>query len=339
MVVPHSFTPRLEELYKQAELCTARMLKNRDKSSSKYYKEIPCVLAKSLISKYQRNKKLKKIKSLVLPVCGDKGKQVKTEDGGLRIPAFFKKQIIPCKFPKPVIGFIRHVEFFKRQGIWYMSYAYNVQKEPAIEVTGVVGVDRNSTSNTATIADPQTGKVKKLGICTASVSKNFKGRRKKLQKANKKRALVKLKRKQRHKFKDNNHKVARSIVNYAKEHRKAIVLEDLRNILKGKAKRYVKKAEWGFYQLEQFIKYKASLHGIPVVAVNPAYTSKQCSKCGEINNPNGKNFKCKSCGHVDHRDANAAFNVAQRFLDQALEKSISNVGLIGNPLNLEVLDA
>jgi IS605 OrfB family transposase len=336
-VVPHELAPVLEDLYIKAASCTVRMLEDRDKSSSKYYKEIPCVLAKSLISKYQRNKKLRKIKSLVLPVCGDKGKQVKIEEGGIRVPAFFKKKVIPCTFPKPIVGFIRQVEFFKRNSVWFMTYSYNVEKAPVIEVTGVVGVDRNSVGNTATLADPHTGKVKKFGVCTASVSKNFKGRRKRLQKKGKKRALVKLKRKQRNRFKDNNHKVAHSVVNYARKHRKAIILEDLGNILKGKAKRYVKKAEWGFYQLEQFIRYKASLHGIPVIAVDPAYTSKKCSKCGEINNPSGKNFKCKSCSHVDHRDANAAFNIAQRFLDQALEQRSSSVGLIGNPLNLEVL--
>ena len=77
VVVPHNLTPILDELYQKASICVNRMLEDRTKSSSKYYKEIPCVLSKSLISKYQRNKKLKQVKNLVLPICGDKGKQVK----------------------------------------------------------------------------------------------------------------------------------------------------------------------------------------------------------------------------------------------------------------------
>jgi len=312
------------------------MLEDRTKTSSKFFKEIPCVLAKSLISKYQRNKKLKSIKNLVLPVCGDKGKQVKIEANGIRVPAFFKKQIIPCVFPKPIVGFIRQVEFFKRNKVWYMSYSYNVAKDTDIITNSCIGVDRNSVGNTATIANLETGKVKKLGVSTADTSREFRNRRAKLQRQNKKRALCQLSKKQARRTKDNNHKVSRSIVNYAKLHCKAIALEKLGKIAKnGKAKRYVQKSQWPFYQLETFIRYKASLLGIPVLEINPKNTSKMCSKCGQINNPNGKFFVCKKCGHVDHRDTNAAFNIAQ-LGNLALEQRGSSVGLNGNPLNLEV---
>lgn len=335
-VIPHNLTSRLEELYNASLIVTRCMLEDRTKTSSKFYKEIPCVLAKSLSSKYQRNKKLKSIKSLVLPVCGDKGKQVKMESGGIRVPAFFKKQVISCVFPKPVIGFIRQVEFFKRSSIWYMSYSYNVSKNTDIITNSCIGVDRNSVGNTATIADLETGKVRKLGISTADVSKTFRNRRAKLQRQNKKRALCKLSKKQARRTKDNNHKVSRSIVNYAKLHCKAIALEKLGKIAKkGKAKRYVQKSQWPFYQLETFIRYKASLLGIPVIEVNPRNTSKKCSRCGEIGNPNRKSFVCKNCGHVDHRDSNAAFNIAS-LGNLALEQRGSSVGLTGNPLNLEV---
>ena len=323
-------------MYNASLIVTRCMLEDRTKTSSKFYKEIPCVLAKSLSSKYQRNKKLKSIKSLVLPVCGDKGKQVKMESGGIRVPAFFKKQVISCVFPKPVIGFIRQVEFFKRSSIWYMSYSYNVSKNTDIITNSCIGVDRNSVGNTATIADLETGKVRKLGISTADVSKTFRNRRAKLQRQNKKRALCKLSKKQARRTKDNNHKVSRSIVNYAKLHCKAIALEKLGKIAKkGKAKRYVQKSQWPFYQLETFIRYKASLLGIPVIEVNPRNTSKKCSRCGEIGNPNRKSFVCKNCGHVDHRDSNAAFNIAS-LGNLALEQRGSSVGLTGNPLNLEV---
>lgn len=335
-VIPHNLTSRLDELYDASLVVTRRMLTNRKTTSSKFYKEVPCVLAKSLIAKYQRNKKLKSIKRLVLPICGDKGRQVKIADGGIRVPAFFKKQIIPCVFPRPVIGFIRQVEFFKRNKTWFMSYSYNVAKNSDLDTRSCIGVDRNSVGNTATIANLETGKVKKLGVSTADVSKTFRNRRAKLQKQNKKKALCKLSQKQARRTKDNNHKVSRSIVNYAKLHCKAIALEKLGKIAKkGKAKRYVQKSQWPFYQLETFIRYKASLLGISVIEINPRNTSKMCSKCGEINTPNGKKFKCKNCGHVDHRDANAGFNIAQ-LGNLALEQRSSDVGPIGSPLNLEV---
>jgi hypothetical protein len=70
-----------------ARICVDRMMENRERASSAFYPEIPCVIAKSLIAKYQRNQKCKVAKNLVLPICGDKGKQIKLEGNGIRIPA------------------------------------------------------------------------------------------------------------------------------------------------------------------------------------------------------------------------------------------------------------
>ena len=336
VVVPHNLTPVLDVLHQKASVCVNRMLEDRTKSSSKYYKEIPCVLAKSLISKYQRNKKLKQVKNLVLPVCGDKGKQVKIVEGGIRVPAFFKKSILSVVFPKPISGFIRQVEFFKRNDKWFMSYSYNTPVLQEQEIQGFLGVDRNSVENVVVCADVMSGKVRKLGPDVSGITKNFRNRRKNLQKKGAKNALKKIRRKQSNRVKDINHKVSRSVVDYAKSHRLAVVLEDLGKISKkGKAKRYVQKSQWSFYQLETFVKYKASLLGIPIYFVNPAYTSQVCSRCGSINKPNGKKYKCP-CSHFDHRDSNAAFNISANgwFLyEQTVGHSASAVRSIGGPLN------
>jgi len=343
VVISHKLTPILDLLYQKANVCVKEMLTHRELSSSKYYKSIPCVLAKSLITKYQKNKKIKMVSKLVLPICGDKGKQVKLVNDGVRIPAIFKKIIIPIIFPKPIVGHIRQVEFFKRNKKWFMSYSYNTLIIAQQTVLSYLGVDRNAVGNVATIADSATGKVMVLGCDVSKITENFRNRRKNLQRKGANHALIKLKRKQSNKIKDINHKVSRTIVDYAKVHRSAIVLEDLGNISKkGKAKRYVQRSQWSFYQLEMFLKYKAALLGIPLYYINPRYTSRICSRCGSLNLPNGKCYKCTSCGHFDHRDANAAFNISAQadFLCRrtAVDR-VAAVGHIGIPLNQRVEEA
>jgi hypothetical protein len=103
--IPNSFTSVLDGfLVRVREDCLPRMLHLRECSSSKYYPEIPCVVAKSLIVKYQRNPKCVTVSNIVLPICGDQGKQVKLVDGGLRIPALFKKEVLPVVFPSPYVA-------------------------------------------------------------------------------------------------------------------------------------------------------------------------------------------------------------------------------------------
>ena len=72
---------------------------------------------------------------------------------------------------------------------------------------------------------------------------------------------------------------------------------------------------WAFAQLGQFIAYKAAGAGVPLVYVDPAYTSQMCSSCGHVgrkNRPSQATFCCTSCGFAEHADVNAARNIAAR---------------------------
>ena len=65
-------------------------------------------------------------------------------------------------------------------------------------------------------------------------------------------------------------------------------------------------------QLRAFIAYKATLAGVRVAYVNPAYTSQTCSRCGHCEKANRRSqarFLCVQCGYACHADLNAAENI------------------------------
>ncbi|MDF0589930.1 transposase [Methanotrichaceae archaeon Mx] len=68
--------------------------------------------------------------------------------------------------------------------------------------------------------------------------------------------------------------------------------------------------KWAFYQLKEFVSYKALGAGIPVILVEPAYTSNTCHQCHHIGDRNGKVFSCPSWGWGGDADYNGAKNIA-----------------------------
>jgi IS605 OrfB family transposase len=109
-----------------------------------------------------------------------------------------------------------------------------------------------------------------------------------------------------------NHCIAKAIVNTSYT---VFAIEDLSKIRVQKrrgAEQNRKLNNWSFYQLEQFLRYKAEALGKRVVLVEPRYTSQKCSVCGHTFNGNrdGSDFLCRNCGFHIHADLNAARNIA-----------------------------
>ncbi len=312
--IPEYFRVKLDNLAINARSAVSEMLINRDKSSSKYYPCIPCVIAKSLITKYQRNRRCQSVKRITLPICGDKGRQVKLIENGFRIPSVFGKTVIQTEWRHPITGYIRQIELLQRNGDWFAAVSYNTVGSEPIEATSCIGVDRNSVGNIAVMADPNNGYVEHLGFNPARTKEVWRNRRSNLQKLGKNRLLFKIKHKQERRTKLENHIVSKHIVDYAVSHCRAIAIECLKGVVsKGsKIKKFSQKSQWSFAQLESFIRYKAALHGVPIISVPAEYTSQECSRCGSIQKPDGKSYRCGVCGHIDHRDANAGFNIAKR---------------------------
>ncbi|MCG5060187.1 MAG: transposase [Limnoraphis sp. WC205] len=75
-------------------------------------------------------------------------------------------------------------------------------------------------------------------------------------------------------------------------------------------------AAW--YRFREWLEYFGRIYGVTVVAVEPAYTSQNCSNCGEkvVKTLSTRTHKCPHCGYVADRDENAAKNILKSALKQ-----------------------
>ncbi len=105
-----------------------------------------------------------------------------------------------------------------------------------------------------------------------------------------------------------NHRISKAIVSRAKATNSAIALEDLTGIRERVNQQPRSKTErrransWAFYQLRQFLEYKARAAGVSLILVPPAYTSQTCHRCLHIHPEQGKSYRSgsrSSVGTVD----------------------------------------
>lgn len=277
--------------------------------SSKDVKHIglKSMIANQILRKYSKDKRLKRIRKVVLAIP-NQGIYVDKDNKQINIPCL--KLDLPYQFPNDFKK-INQIEINKE----YAFVSVTVDEPSTRKVDGYIGIDRNTTGHIAVVGNPSTGKVLKLGKQAEHVHKKYKNIRRSLQKKGKYKMVKKVKHRESNIVRNLNHKISRKIVNTADNDNVGIKLEaieQIRNNVKSRKGFRYSLNSWSYYQLEQMIKYKAKLLGIPVSYVEPAYTSQNCSRCGHLGNRKGKQFKCPSCGHVDHADSNASFNIALR---------------------------
>lgn len=112
-----------------------------------------------------------------------------------------------------------------------------------------------------------------------------------------------------------NHEISKDIVETAQGEGSMVVLEDLSGIRERTNTEPRSKTErrrsnsWAFYQLREFLTYKANLASVPVVLHNPRYTSQMCHSCLRIGSRSGKRFTCPGCNYSGDADYNAAKNL------------------------------
>ena len=98
-----------------------------------------------------------------------------------------------------------------------------------------------------------------------------------------------------------------------------LAIENLqvRNMVKNhKLAKSISDASWRNFR--EWLEYFGLVYGVPVIAVNPSYTSINCSNCGEasLKTLSTRTHSCDACSYVADRDENAAKNILKLGLKQ-----------------------
>ncbi|OGS55799.1 MAG: hypothetical protein A3K60_04135 [Euryarchaeota archaeon RBG_19FT_COMBO_56_21] len=127
-------------------------------------------------------------------------------------------------------------------------------------------------------------------------------------------------RREHHRVDYRMHQVANSVLRFAEQNRSAIVLEDLKGMKFTRNKQLNRRLTiWPRRKQHHFIEYKAQWRGIPLVKVDPRYSSKKCPICGRIPDSRmGTLFECE-CGWRLDRHINASINLLQTAVSKGLE--------------------
>lgn len=157
------------------------------------------------------------------------------------------------------------------------------------------------------------GKIqKKLSKCKNG-SRNYKKYRK---------AIIKLMSKSNSKITNELHKTSKLYVNNVVKNKiKTVIVGDLAQYnmnlknIKGGSGKFQKLVQWNYGQLINMLTYKLARHGITVNAISEAYTSQTCPNCGHKYKPNGRNYICKECGFILHRDVVGAYNILSKYIN------------------------
>ena len=120
-----------------------------------------------------------------------------------------------------------------------------------------------------------------------------------------------------------NHRLSREIVNLAiRWNVETIQMENLKGFgrtTEGEVEKTHKRllGRWSYFELQKKIEYKASMAGIKVKYVQPAYTSQTCHVCGQRGDRSERdtfictNSECECYNKAQDADMNAAINIAK----------------------------
>jgi len=219
---------------------------------------------------------------------------------------------------------IKRVRLVRRADGYYVQFLVSAENKADVELTGkMIGLDVGlkefyTDSNGCTEPNPKfyrTGE-KQLKFMQRRVS------RKNIGSANRRLAINRLGRvhlKISRQREEHAKRMARCVI----QSNDLVAYEDLRikNLIKNRClAKSINDAGW--YQFRKWLEYFGKKLGKITVAVNPAYTSQECSSCGSLikKSLSMRTHTCR-CGFILDRDWNAAINI--------LKLALSTTGHVG----------
>ena len=293
------------ELFLAKKVADFAIKTKSDSSKDVRHLGLKSAIANQILRKYRR-RGIKKISSIKLTVPGQ---SIKFDSDTKLAKILCVNLELDCRY-LPEFQTIKQIEIGK-------TFAYisvEIQEPETKQATKFIGIDCNTTGHAVVVAVPHTGKIHKLGKSAIHTHTKYNSIRKILQRQGKFSLLKKIKNKESRIIKNINHHISKKIVEIAVSEKSGIRFENLKGIRKNKKHsknfRYSLNS-WSYYTIQQFTQYKAKKQGIEVSYVAPAYTSQTCSRCGSLGNRDKKKFQCVRCGHADHADVNASFNIGK----------------------------
>jgi len=215
-------------------------------------------------------------------------------------PLFGKSILQKLKDPSKV----KLVQIFKRNGNLYckFSYVYKLLKSKVQKNPKIIGLDVNAKRMVS--SDNKFHKINKL---YHRKIENFKNNQQKRNLSNY--------------TKDFLHKLTTQISQeFSTQGVEVLVLENLKDLRKSASRKLgtskgrklnyiINSMSFGMFQ--NFLKYKCLDRGIKVEFINPAYTSKTCSRCSSRNTkrPRQEDFVCLDCDFQLNADLNGSRNI------------------------------
>ncbi len=309
------------------------ILKMQDVDFLLLYKDIKLYSAtKQQAERLARRTKLKKEQPLIIRKDCIKVKKTnnKLSKYWVRVPVYNKSIWVAINFSnkqKHLLDYdLSESKLIKGKKSWFLNITVQKEQELKTHYTDTLSIDLG-VKNVASVVQYSNKKTKFYGKDIRETRGHYFHLRGKLARKKIRGFYKKIKNsKEKTITKDQLHKIAKDIIDWAKNTNSAIVIGDLKGIRKNgirkknnknyKGKKFNRKLNsMPSYQLSQFIEYKANWEGISVMKVNESYTSQLCWKCGNKGTRKTQGlFWCPECKKEENADRNGSINICKRGL-------------------------